>query len=87
MAKRHGNVVKQTYQEGVVKKWELDENSHGAFVLYGVGQRGHFKVGICMKIINAMTTLFSMYEQKHLMEPFGNVLFAAEYTNKVKQRI
>ena len=27
------------------------------------------------------------YEQKHLMEPFGNILFAAEYTNKVKQRI
>ena len=83
MAKRHGNVVKQTYQEGVVKKWELDENSHGAFVLYGVGQRGHFKVGICMKNqqCNDDDTIF--YEQKHLMEPFGNVLFAAEYTNKV----
>ena len=79
LAKRHGNVVKQTYQEGVVKKWGLDEHSHGAFVLYGVGQRGHFKVGIR----NAMTTLLSTYEQKHLMEPFGNVLFAAEYTNKV----
>ena len=50
-------------------------------------QGGHFKVGICMKNqqCNDDDTIF--YEQKHLMEPFGNVLFAAEYTNKVKQRI
>ena len=39
LAKRHGEVVRETYEEGIVKKWNLDSFSHGAFVQQGVFQR------------------------------------------------
>ena len=36
---RHGQVVRETFREAVVKKWSQDTFSHGAFVIQGVGQR------------------------------------------------
>ena len=63
LEKRHGKVVRDTFEEGLVKKWNTDSFSHGAFVLQGVYQRHHF--------------------MKDLMEPFQNIIFAAEYANKL----
>ena len=31
--------MKDTFETGIVKKWSLDQFSHGAFVLFGVTQR------------------------------------------------
>ena len=39
LEERHGRVVKDTFETGIVKKWSEDEFSHGAFVLFGVTQR------------------------------------------------
>ncbi len=45
LEERHGRVVKDTFETGVVKKWSEDEFSHGAFVLFGVTQRDTLLVG------------------------------------------
>ena len=45
LQKRHGEVVRETYQSGVVKKWSHDTHSHGAFVMHGVMQRYQYLVG------------------------------------------
>ena len=34
MEDRHGRVVRDTYETGVVKKWLEDNHAHGAFVLH-----------------------------------------------------
>ena len=46
MVERHGEVARETYEDGVVVKWNQDRFSHGGFVAYGVGQRHDLKV-IC----------------------------------------
>ena len=43
LRKRHGEVVRETFRSGVVKKWSHDTTSHGAFVMHGVLQRYQYQ--------------------------------------------
>ena len=44
LTRRHGEVVRETFQTGLVKKWSEDSHSHGAFVMHGVLQRYQYMV-------------------------------------------
>lgn len=37
--KRHGEMARLNFVEGIVKKWDLDNHYQGAAVYYGVHQR------------------------------------------------
>ena len=39
LEERHGSVVRETYETGVVKKWQEDNHAHGAFVIQNAFQR------------------------------------------------
>merc|ERR1712142_1367208 len=42
LAERHGNVVRETYETGIVKKWQEDTHSRGAFVFQNAYQKFDF---------------------------------------------
>lgn len=44
MVERHGEVARETFVEGFVKKWNLDSFSHGAFIMHGAYQRHLYMV-------------------------------------------
>ena len=39
LEERHGSVVRETYETGVVMKWQEDNHAHGAFVIQNAFQR------------------------------------------------
>ena len=50
---RHGQVVRETYREGIVKRWTQDSFSHGAFVMEGVSQKTMLKVRLSISFASA----------------------------------
>ena len=44
LEERHGRIVRDSFETGVVKKWQLDNHAHGAFVIHDVYQRNDLTV-------------------------------------------
>ena len=52
LEQRHGSVVRETYETGVVQKWALDNHIHGAFVVPNSYQQIDFVVCIiCTSLV------------------------------------